>query len=173
MGVTVACVFLETIPAHNVMGRSLRASLRQRDRRHKASELVAWSAGYFVECIRRCLEASGATRSWCNWSRAWPEAADALTQSARWHILRLSAPSWSPDGGAGGDEGADPCGVGVGRARIRRSCSRTRISSFSGRRSCGAASRAGARTASASSALIVDEGDRAQLVSRVESACAR
>ncbi|EST07995.1 Aldehyde dehydrogenase [Kalmanozyma brasiliensis GHG001] len=81
MGVTVACVSWN-YSAHNVMGPIIASVFAGNAIVVKASELVAWSATYFVDCIRKCLEVSGGDPELVQIVTCWPDAAEALTQSA-------------------------------------------------------------------------------------------
>ncbi|CBQ68372.1 related to aldehyde dehydrogenase [Sporisorium reilianum SRZ2] len=80
MGVVAACVSWN-YSAHNVMGPVIAALFAGNAIVVKASELVAWSAKYFVDAMRQCLRASGCDPELIQLVTCWPDAAEALTQS--------------------------------------------------------------------------------------------
>lgn len=80
MGVVAACVSWN-YSAHNVMGPIITAVFAGNAIVVKASELVAWSAAWFVDAVRQCLSASGADPELVQLVTCWPEEAEALTQS--------------------------------------------------------------------------------------------
>lgn len=49
----------------------------------KSSELVAWSSAYFISGVRECLRACGADPELVQLVTCFPDAAPALTTSAR------------------------------------------------------------------------------------------
>ena len=80
MGVVAACVSWN-YSAHNVMGPIIAAVFSGNAIVVKASELVAWSAHYFVDAIRECLRVSGCDPELVQLVTCFPEAAEVLTQS--------------------------------------------------------------------------------------------
>lgn len=80
MGVVVACVSWN-YSAHNVMGPVIASVFAGNAIVVKASELVAWSAQYFVEGMRECLRVSGCDPELVQLVTCWPEAAEVLTKS--------------------------------------------------------------------------------------------
>lgn len=80
MGVVAACVSWN-YSAHNVMGPIIASLFAGNAIVVKASELVAWSAGWFVDAIRQCLRVSGCDPELVQLVTCFPEAAEALTQS--------------------------------------------------------------------------------------------
>ncbi|SPO28135.1 related to aldehyde dehydrogenase [Ustilago trichophora] len=81
MGVVAACVSWN-YSAHNVMGPIIASVFAGNAIVVKASELVAWSATYFIDAIRQCLRVSGCDPDLVQLVTCWPESAEALTQSA-------------------------------------------------------------------------------------------
>ncbi|TKY89896.1 hypothetical protein EX895_001193 [Sporisorium graminicola] len=80
MGVVAACVSWN-YSAHNVMGPVISSLFAGNAVVVKASELVAWSATYFVDAMRQCLRVSGCDPELIQLVTCWPDAAEALTQS--------------------------------------------------------------------------------------------
>ncbi|CDU25289.1 related to aldehyde dehydrogenase [Sporisorium scitamineum] len=80
MGVVAACVSWN-YSAHNVMGPIIAAVFTGNAIVVKSSELVAWSAHYFVQGVRECLRVSGCDPELVQVVTCWPEAAEALTKS--------------------------------------------------------------------------------------------
>ncbi|KAJ1033886.1 hypothetical protein NDA16_000094 [Ustilago loliicola] len=80
MGVVAACVSWN-YSAHNVMGPIIASLFAGNAIVVKASELVTWSAGWFVDAIRECLRVSGCDPDLVQLVTCFPEAAEALTQS--------------------------------------------------------------------------------------------
>lgn len=81
MGVVAACVSWN-YSAHNVMGPIIASLFAGNAIVVKASELVAWSATYFIDSIRECLRVSGCDPELVQLVTCFPEAAEALTTSA-------------------------------------------------------------------------------------------
>ncbi|GAK66065.1 ALDH-like protein [Moesziomyces antarcticus] len=81
MGVVGACVSWN-YSAHNVLGPIIASLFAGNAIVVKASELVAWSAHYFVDAVRECLRASGCDPELVQLVTCFPEEAEALTQSA-------------------------------------------------------------------------------------------
>ncbi|KAI3485034.1 hypothetical protein L1887_51707 [Cichorium endivia] len=96
MGVVGACVSWN-YSAHNVLGPIIASLFAGNAIVVKASELVAWSAHYFVDAVRECLRASGCDPELVQLVTCFPEEAEALTQSADMPISPSSAPSMSVD----------------------------------------------------------------------------
>ena len=80
MGVVAACVSWN-YSAHNVLGPIISSIFAGNAIVVKASELVAWSATYFVQGVRECLKACGADPELVQLVTCFPEAAEALTAS--------------------------------------------------------------------------------------------
>ncbi len=80
MGVVAACVSWN-YSAHNVMGPVIASVFSGNAVVVKASELVAWSAGWFIEGLRECVRAAGGDPDLIQLVTCWPEAAEALTKS--------------------------------------------------------------------------------------------
>ncbi|SNX85232.1 related to aldehyde dehydrogenase [Melanopsichium pennsylvanicum] len=87
MGVVAACVSWN-YSAHNVIGPIIASIFAGNSIVVKASELVAWSATYFIHAIRQCLSASGCDPELVQLVTCWPDAAEALTQSE--HIAHIT-----------------------------------------------------------------------------------
>ncbi|KAN0065811.1 Meiotic Sister-Chromatid recombination aldehyde dehydrogenase [Thecaphora frezii] len=87
LGVVAACVSWN-YPAHNTLGPIIAAVFAGNAIVVKASELVAWSATFFVEGVRKCLEAAGADPELVQLVVCFPEAAEALTTSP--HIAHIT-----------------------------------------------------------------------------------
>lgn len=81
MGVVVACVSWN-YSAHNVLGPIISSVFAGNAIIVKASELVCWSAHYFINCVRECLRVSGADPDLVQVVTCWPEAVESLTGSA-------------------------------------------------------------------------------------------
>ncbi|SPO35947.1 related to aldehyde dehydrogenase [Pseudozyma flocculosa] len=81
LGVVVACVSWN-YSAHNVLGPIIAALFAGNAIIVKASELVAWSATFFIEGVRECLRAAGADPELVQLVVCFPDAAEALTTSA-------------------------------------------------------------------------------------------
>lgn len=80
MGVVAACVSWN-YSAHNVMGPIIASLFAGNAIVVKASELVAWSATWFVDAIRECCRKAGCDPELVQIVTCFPEAAEALTQS--------------------------------------------------------------------------------------------
>ncbi|PWZ03707.1 Aldedh-domain-containing protein [Testicularia cyperi] len=78
MGVTLACVSWN-YSAHNCMGPIIASVFAGNSIVVKASELVAWSAAYFVDAIRTCLAAAGADPELVQLVTCFPDAVETLT----------------------------------------------------------------------------------------------
>ncbi|KAJ9473921.1 putative aldehyde dehydrogenase-like protein [Pseudozyma hubeiensis] len=81
MGVVVACVSWN-YSAHNVLGPIISSLFAGNAVVVKASEMVAWSAHYFINCVRECLRQSGVDPDLVQVVTCWPETAEVLTGSA-------------------------------------------------------------------------------------------
>lgn len=81
MGVVAACVSWN-YSAHNVMGPIIASVFAGNAIVVKASELVAWSAAWFVDGVRECLRVAGCDPELVQLVTCFPEAAEAVTQSS-------------------------------------------------------------------------------------------
>ncbi|PWN50014.1 Aldedh-domain-containing protein [Violaceomyces palustris] len=80
LGVVVACVSWN-YSAHNTMGPIISSIFAGNAIIVKASELVAWSAKYFIEGVRECLRVCGHDPELVQLVTCFPEAAESLTKS--------------------------------------------------------------------------------------------